>query len=127
MSRRYIVAYLVFVTGMFVVSAFAQEQARLSSPPPAPSEPASSAAAKSSSASADTHGTALPATANVNPMLEREWRIEGEKRFRTNCSRCHMAPHKFAPRIMATAIRHMRVRAMLTDEDMRLILRYMTQ
>jgi len=28
---------------------------------------------------------------------------------------------------MASAIRHMRVRAMITDEDMRLILNYMTQ
>ena len=54
-------------------------------------------------------------------------RIEGEKRFRTNCGRCHMAPHKFPPRTMATAVRHMRVRAMITDEDMRLILRYLTQ
>ena len=52
---------------------------------------------------------------------------EGEKRFRTNCGRCHQAPHKFPPRVMAAAIRHMRVRAMITDEDMRLILRYMTQ
>jgi hypothetical protein len=38
-----------------------------------------------------------------------------------------MAPHKFPPRVIATAIRHMRVRATLTDEDMRLILHYMTQ
>ena len=53
--------------------------------------------------------------------------IEGEKRFRTNCGRCHQAPHKFPPRTMATVIRHMRVRAMITDEDMRLILRYMTR
>ena len=54
-------------------------------------------------------------------------RIEGEKRFRTNCGRCHMAPHKFPPRTMAMIVRHMRVRAMITDEDIRLILHYMTQ
>jgi cytochrome c5 len=59
--------------------------------------------------------------------LESGLRIEGEKRFRANCGRCHMAPHKFPPRVMATAIRHMRVRATLTDEDMRFILHYMTQ
>jgi len=53
--------------------------------------------------------------------------IEGEKRFATNCGRCHQAPHKFPPRMMATIVRHMRVRATITDEDMRLILRYMTQ
>jgi mono/diheme cytochrome c family protein len=54
-------------------------------------------------------------------------RIEGERRFRANCGRCHQAPHKFPPRMMATIIRHMRVRATITDEDMRLILEYMTQ
>jgi cytochrome c5 len=54
-------------------------------------------------------------------------RLEGEKRFRANCSRCHAAPHKFPPRMMATIIRHMRVRATITDEDMRYVLFYMTQ
>ena len=54
-------------------------------------------------------------------------RAEGEKRFRANCSRCHAAPHKFPPRMMRTFIRHMRVRATITDEDMRYILAYMTQ
>ena len=54
-------------------------------------------------------------------------RVQGELRFRTNCGRCHAAPRKFPPRMMATIIRHMRVRATITDEDMRLILFYMTQ
>jgi len=54
-------------------------------------------------------------------------RLEGEKRFRANCGRCHAAPQKFPPRMMATIVRHMRVRATLTDEDMRLVLFYMTQ
>ena len=54
-------------------------------------------------------------------------RLEGEKRFRTNCGRCHAAPEKFPPRMMATIVRHMRVRATITDEDMRLVLYYMTQ
>lgn len=54
-------------------------------------------------------------------------RVQGEQRFRANCSRCHAAPHKFPPRMMATIVRHMRVRALITDEDMRLVLFYMTQ
>ena len=58
---------------------------------------------------------------------ERALRLEGEKRFRANCGRCHLSPHKFPPRVIATAIRHMRVRATITDEDMRLILKYMTE
>jgi cytochrome c5 len=53
--------------------------------------------------------------------------FEGEKRFRSNCGRCHAAPPKFPPRMMATIVRHMRVRATITDQDMRLILRYMTE
>lgn len=54
-------------------------------------------------------------------------RLDGEKRFRSNCGRCHTAPPKFPPRMMATIVRHMRVRAAITDQDMRLILRYMTE
>ena len=54
-------------------------------------------------------------------------RAQGEQRFRANCGRCHAAPQKFPPRAMATVLRHMRVRATITDEDMRLVLFYMTQ
>jgi cytochrome c5 len=54
-------------------------------------------------------------------------RVQGELRFRANCGRCHAAPHKFPPRMMATIVRHMRVRATITDEDMRLVLFYMMQ
>ena len=54
-------------------------------------------------------------------------RIEGEKRFHANCGRCHAAPQKFPPRMMGTVLRHMRVRATITEEDQRLILLYMTQ
>ncbi len=54
-------------------------------------------------------------------------RVQGEQRFRANCGRCHAAPQKFPPRMMATILRHMRVRATITAEDRRLILFYMTQ
>lgn len=54
-------------------------------------------------------------------------RIEGEKRYHANCGRCHAAPQKFPPRMMATVLRHMRVRATVTEDDQRLILFYMTQ
>ena len=62
-----------------------------------------------------------------SPAEADAMRLEGEKRFRANCNRCHAAPHKFTPRMMATIVRHMRVRATITDEDMRYILYYMTQ
>jgi hypothetical protein len=63
------------------------------------------------------------------PSTERDaqWRLEGERRYRANCGRCHQAPHQLPARAMAMAIRHMRVRAMLTDDDMKYILYYMTR
>jgi cytochrome c5 len=95
---------------------------------PAPRVVASSRDAQTSADSTDTDAPAAPANATPTPRsIEAAERLEGEKRFRTNCGRCHQAPHKFPPRVMATAIRHMRVRATITDEDQRLILRYMTQ
>ena len=66
-------------------------------------------------------------TVRINAMPEDAARIEGEKRFRANCGRCHQAPHKFPARMMLTIERHMRVRALVTDEDIRLIIRYMTE
>jgi cytochrome c5 len=66
-------------------------------------------------------------TVTTSSVDNAAMRVEGEKRFRTNCSRCHAAPHKFPPRMMATIVRHMRVRATITDEDMRFVLYYMTQ
>ncbi len=82
------------------------------------------ASANSGDKSKDTPGANTSASHGTqdDPM-----RAEGEKRFRSNCSRCHAAPPKFAPRMMATIVRHMRVRAGLTEQDSRYILHYMTQ
>ena len=54
-------------------------------------------------------------------------RVEGEKRFQANCGRCHQFPHKFPPRMILTVERHMRVRALVTEDDMRVIIQYLTQ
>ena len=82
-------------------------------------------------ASAKTRGSkdeaAKPAATSQSTQHDHEVHFEGEKRFHSNCSRCHAAPPKFPARMMGTIVRHMRVRAMLTDEDMRYILQYMTQ
>jgi cytochrome c5 len=66
-------------------------------------------------------------SAEQSAALNESMHVEGEKRFRSNCGRCHAAPPKFPPRMMTTIVRHMRVRATITDQDMRLILRYMTE
>jgi len=77
---------------------------------------------------ADSPRNNSPSTLTVRSSAQDDaMRVEGEKRFRSNCGRCHAAPQKFPPRMMATIVRHMRVRATITDEDMRLVLFYMTQ
>jgi cytochrome c5 len=76
---------------------------------------------------ADSPHSNGPAAVTQSSAQADAMRMEGEKRFRANCGRCHAAPQKFPPRMMATIVRHMRVRATLTDEDTRLVLYYMTQ
>lgn len=93
--------------------------------------------ARRTSSSADSTSVVRPSARDSSPapsdkvhsnvLDARATRLEGEKRFHANCGRCHVAPHKFPPRAMATIIRHMRVRALITDEDMKYILSYMTQ
>jgi cytochrome c5 len=123
MQRHAILVCLIGMITCLAISAMAQERAR-----------SASSTAATASATTDEHASATHSPSNSPTATDKDkasaesaLRIEGEKRFRTNCGRCHTAPHKFAPRVMATAIRHMRVRAMLTDEDMLLILHYMTQ
>lgn len=50
---------------------------------------------------------------------------EGEQRFRANCGRCHNPPEALSPREVRAVARHMRVRAMLSAEDEKLILEYL--
>ena len=71
--------------------------------------------------------SAAPTVSAQQSALNESMHVEGEKRFHSNCGRCHAAPPKFPPRMMTTIVRHMRVRATITDQDMRLILRYMTE
>jgi mono/diheme cytochrome c family protein len=124
MNNRFILAALCALC--FGSCFFAAAQERKQEPKVVASSPDQETAAEA----AESDGSAAAAAANAKPTprsIEAAERIEGEKRFRANCSRCHQSPHKYPPRVMATALRHMRVRAMITDEDMRLILRYMTQ
>ena len=49
----------------------------------------------------------------------------GERAFKQQCSRCHDAPQSFSPRISGTILRHMRVRASLSEPDERAILSFL--
>ena len=50
---------------------------------------------------------------------------EGEKRFETHCGRCHVPPEDLSPREAKAVLRQMRVKANLSAEDERLILKYL--
>jgi mono/diheme cytochrome c family protein len=124
MIRRAMISRIAVLTaGLFLLCGIAAGQQGDKS--------AGHPASTSASASASAGGVTPSSTANSAPAAsardDEAARLEGEKRFATNCGRCHQSPHKLQPRMMATIVRHMRVRASLTDEDMRLILRYMTQ
>jgi len=131
-NRKAVFAATFTLLASSLVTAIAQDQKNT---PPAPN-PASSpnqqlaalaVPANSRPASTDKPSSP-PAAATASGIHDnRALRLEGEKRFQANCGRCHMAPPKFPPRAMATILRHMRVRALITDEDRRLILRYMTE
>jgi cytochrome c5 len=63
---------------------------------------------------AATHGAAQTA-----PLSDT-----GDRIFQQHCSRCHNAPEGFSPRISGTIVRHMRVRASLSQHDEEELLRF---
>jgi mono/diheme cytochrome c family protein len=72
---------------------------------------------------------AKSAVSDRNPKLaesrKKDESSSGEQKFQQNCSRCHNAPESFPPHISGTIVKHMRVRASLSEEDAREILRYL--
>jgi cytochrome c5 len=50
---------------------------------------------------------------------------EGERRFQQNCGRCHNPPDLLSPREVKAVVQHMRVRAMLSADDEKYILKYL--
>ena len=111
--KRNILACLSVIILGGILCARGQEQAKVAN------------SSVSSAGTDSARGSAPSSTLPVHGAAASHF--EGEKRFRANCGRCHMAPHKFPPRMMATIVRHMRIRATITDEDMQIILRYMTE
>jgi mono/diheme cytochrome c family protein len=132
-NRKFAFAAALALLASSLVTAIAQDQKNAPlAPNPARSQndqqmatlaAAIHSRAGSTDKSAAPHGDSRRSNISDNRAL----RVEGEKRFRANCGRCHLAPPKFPPRAMATILRHMRVRALITDEDRRLILSYMTE
>jgi cytochrome c5 len=49
----------------------------------------------------------------------------GQRKFDANCGRCHSFPEQLSPSITGTVVRHMRMRANLSAEDEKDILRFL--
>lgn len=50
---------------------------------------------------------------------------EGERVFKQNCARCHDAPQGFSSQISKGVVRHMRVRASLSESDERDLMKFL--
>ena len=59
------------------------------------------------------------------PAVSNTGQRSGEQIFMENCSRCHKPPMTISPRITGTIIMHMRVRAKLSEQDQKALLRYL--
>jgi hypothetical protein len=62
--------------------------------------------------------------APAQPKAARE-RSAGEVKFEQYCSRCHNAPQGFSPSITGTVVRHMRVRASVSEQDEQDLLKFL--
>jgi cytochrome c5 len=68
-----------------------------------------------------TAGATSPSAQHTTPIAVNP----GERAFQANCGRCHNPPEQLSPRITGTVLRHMRVRAVLSPQDERDILKYL--
>jgi cytochrome c5 len=93
--------YLLPVFAVLTSAAFVQALAQSNTPPP-------------------TQKPTAPAAAQAS----QQHQDEGTRIFQQNCSRCHNAPEGFSPRISGTVVRHMRVRASLSEHDKEVLLRF---
>lgn len=71
--------------------------------------------------------TAPAKSAIVRDKAEPKRKLDADEAYKSNCSRCHLAPRKYAERKMATIVRHMRVRANLPQAEAEAILEYLTR
>jgi cytochrome c5 len=75
------------------------------------------------------NGQTTPPRHNPQPSptssLQSGYSSEGERAFERNCSRCHDAPQSFSPHVSATVVKHMRVRASLSERDAQSILKFL--
>jgi cytochrome c5 len=88
---------------------------------------ASAALPTATTRKAHTAQQTAPATANNSAAAQNNANpqpSEGEIIFHQRCAGCHNAPEGFSPRISGTVVRHMRVRAGLSQRDEEALLRF---
>jgi hypothetical protein len=111
---------LAFTLG-FVVIAMAQSQS--SNNQPASSTSSASAAAPASNADASTHSAAKPTT--TKPAAKKG--LTPDQAYKANCTRCHAELPTMDVRRTKTIVRHMRVRANLTEREAQAIFEYLNK
>lgn len=80
------------------------------------------AMAQTSPASKPVNSPAKPAAAKVDTTKQPD---VGQRKFDANCGRCHSAPEQLSPSLTGTVVRHMRVRASLSAQDEKDILKFL--
>jgi hypothetical protein len=74
---------------------------------------------------AETHATSKVPPSEASKTSSSSDSDAGEKAFQTHCSRCHNAPEDLSPRVVRAVVRQMRVRAMLTADDERALVKFL--
>ncbi len=68
--------------------------------------------------------TATPMRPPAATHVAQQHVNEGQRIFEQNCSRCHNPPDGFSQHISGTVVRHMRVRANLSEHDMKVLMKF---
>jgi cytochrome c5 len=76
---------------------------------------------------AQTSPASKPANASGTPAKVESAKSQdvGQRKFEANCGRCHSAPEQLSPSFTGTVVRHMRVRANLSAQDEKDILKFL--
>ena len=91
----------------------------------APAQPA--APGNSGAGASGKPAPAKPPKASEPAAKPVQDEVDPAQAYKANCLRCHAEPRKFSEREMVTVMRHMRVRANLTEAEEKAILRYLSK
>jgi cytochrome c5 len=105
MNLKYLLSVMIVLAGSFMSSKAAPQ-----------SDAAPQSKAQNASHAAKKQAPAAQGAVHTD---------EGQRVFDQNCSRCHTAPEGFSSRISGTVVRHMRVRASLSQHDEQELLRFL--